>query len=65
MLTKAKVTHPEGFSIFLRGVTDHYPLGTILNGELADKAIAAKRASRMLDKKKTKNLGAAPENKSE
>ena len=64
---KAKVTHPEGFNIFDRGQTYYYPQGTILTGDLAEKAVNARRASRMVPQKKrsTKNAGAAPENKAD
>ena len=62
---KAKVTHPEGFSIFAAGVTTTYPMGTVLNDELAQKAVDARRASAMLKQKKAPANKAqkAPENK--
>lgn len=63
---KAKVTHPEGFKIFSMGVTHHFPAGTVLEGILAQKAIGAQRANRILDGKKAPKTKATkpPENKS-
>jgi len=61
---KAKITKTEGWRIFIKGETLHFPQGVILEGPLAEKAIDARCASKILPPKtKKKSLNAAPENK--
>jgi len=64
---QAKVTHPEGFELFVSGVVDHYPCGTVLQGRTAERAVAAGKASQMLTGKKAPKNKAmqAPENKAQ
>jgi len=64
---QAKVTHPEGFELFVSGVVTHYPCGTVLHDRAAERAVASGKASAMMTgKKPPKNKAMqAPENKAQ
>jgi hypothetical protein len=66
-MTKAKITNPEGFKCAPEGHTViTIPFNTIVEGKVADWALDARCASRIINKKRkvsTKDAGAAPENK--
>ncbi|NBT32584.1 MAG: hypothetical protein EBT13_12000 [Rhodobacteraceae bacterium] len=59
---KAKITHADGFKIFRNGKTLHFPMGTVVEGYVAEKAVATRHASALMASKR-KALKGAPENK--
>lgn len=59
---QAKITHTDGFKIFLEGKTVHYAMGDVVEGYVAQKAVATRRASAIMAPK-VKALKGAPENK--
>lgn len=60
---KAKVTKAEGWKVFVEGRTEHYPLGAVLEDDLAKLAVADGAASGIaLTPQKSKK---APENKAQ
>jgi len=68
-MTKAKITNKNGFKCAPEGHTVvTFPFGEIVEGQVAEWAIADRSASALFPPKKkrkpsTKALGAAPENK--
>lgn len=64
-MSKAKITKKDGYECAPDGHTVvTFECGAIVDGRVADWACADRAASRIMDKKrKTKNMGAAPENK--
>lgn len=60
-MTKAKITAEEGFRCAPEGHTViTIPQGTIVEGDIAEWALEAKAASRMMEKKPPENKAEAP-----
>lgn len=63
-MTKAKITDPKGFDCAPRGsVIEHFPQGAVVEGKVAEWALAAKKANRMFDPVQEKKVETAPETK--